>query len=76
MGSERQIARCLSDRHFDDERQARLIEQLGDAFLGQQSDVMTTVQALRTGNRDGLFWPTQDGEVPSPIGPLVAARGL
>lgn len=24
------------------------------------------------GNKDGLFWPTQEGEVTSPMGPLVA----
>ena len=29
-----------------------------------------------TGKRDGLYWPTQDGEAPSPIGPLVATAQL
>ena len=32
--------------------------------------------ASRSGKRDGLFWDTQAGEAPSPLGPLVAkARG-
>jgi hypothetical protein len=25
------------------------------------------------GNRDGLYWPTREGEAPSPLGPLAAA---
>lgn len=28
------------------------------------------------GKRDGLYWPTEDGEASSPIGPLVAAAQL
>ena len=29
--------------------------------------------ASEPGKRDGLFWPTADGEAPSPLGDLVAA---
>jgi Protein of unknown function (DUF2950) len=32
--------------------------------------------ASTPGKRDGLYWPTKDGETPSPVGPFIArARG-
>ena len=63
------IQTCLA--YVDAQREYYARDPDGDAVLHYSQKFVST-----PGKRDGLYWPTKDGENPSPLGPLVArARG-
>jgi DUF2950 family protein len=63
------IQTCLA--YVDAQREYYARDPDGDAVLQYAQKF-----ASNPGKRDGLYWPTNPGEPPSPLGPLVAtARG-
>jgi DUF2950 family protein len=56
---------CLA--FVDAEREYALEDRNGDGVLEYAQKIRST-----PGKKDGLFWPTQEGEPPSPLGPLAA----
>jgi hypothetical protein len=50
------------------QREYLLMDRSGNAVREYASRFEST-----PGKRDGLYWPTAEGEAPSPLGPLVAA---
>jgi len=63
------IQACLA--YVDAQREYYTRDPDGDSLLQYAQRFASTA-----GKRDGLFWPTNPGESPSPLGPLVArARG-
>jgi len=60
------IQTCLA--FIDMEREYAEVDRNGDGLLEYTARLLST-----KGKRDGLYWPTQAGEPPSPAGPLIAA---
>jgi DUF2950 family protein len=57
--------------YVDAQREYYTRDPDGDALLHYAQKFAST-----PGKKDGLYWPTKEGETPSPLGPLVArARG-
>ena len=63
------IQTCLA--YVDAQREYYALDPDGDALLQYAKKFGSS-----PGKKDGLYWPTKEGEKPSPLGPLVArARG-
>ncbi len=57
--------------YVDAQREYAEADRNGDGLLEYAKRVIS-----RTGQRDGLYWPTADGERPSPAGPLLDTANL
>ncbi len=76
-GRREMLARRIGENELDAIQvlQAIVDAQLEYASQDRNGDgVLTYAQkfASTPGKHDGLYWPTKDGEAPSPLGPLVA----
>jgi len=54
---------------YDAQKEYAAKDRNGDGVLEYASRLESS-----PGKRDGLYWPTREGEEPSPLGPAVAAR--
>ncbi len=57
--------------YFDAQREYATQDRDGDRILEYARRFVSS-----PGQHDGLYWPTADGEPPSPAGPLFETRGL
>lgn len=62
------IQTCLA--FVDMQSEYAEVDRNGDGLLEYAAHFVS-----KTGKRDGLFWPTKEGEAPSPGGPLLAKAG-
>lgn len=77
-GAEEIINRRIGRNELDTIQTLRAIVDAQDDYArsaGRQGAFMAYARRFFStpGNRDGLFWPTAEGEPPSPLGPVVAA---
>ncbi len=78
QGMQELIDRRIGRNELDTIEVLRAVVAAQDEYartVGRQGAFGTYARRLFSspGQRDGLYWPTQEGEAPSPLGPLVAA---
>src|SRR5262249_34293196 len=76
-GKEEIINRRVGENELGAERVCRGYVDAQNEYYSKDrngDDVLEFAKRLAStpGKKDGLFWETKDGEVPSPLGPMVA----